>query len=666
MSTLEVVREMLCQATETSPGDVLKSAQDEVERLSHLLQNAKNVLQRNGARKKLAELEPLMPAVEIEVRLTELEKSVDQGKSAAQRAAARVQAQKLAAQIAELGDGEEKEFFQQWLADLNPSLASVSPGVPTSSPPPLPLPPSAAVTAAPSAPAPDPAEEIQTALVPLEARARTRPIVDSTGLARDLKALAERSEKLPSGETRRELNVRISAVTTAIKADEDYRALGEAIGALEQAAHGAETDTATALAEHHQLDSRVKALGATPEGEVFKQKLNGVQASLAAREEVTEIERALQRWSSRIQKDPTDELIETGLGALAERINRLTDAAARVGFSSRVDSLRKTLTHRRQEDKIAKTLEEIRRKCHAPEASLLSLRSSLNEAANQVQGWPPSQMRDDFEQRVLQCRDLIATTEQKAVQQPLQPAVILQLEPLKGRSAPAARPVIFVARDRFSIGRKPENEPPRADLLTPSTELRISRIHVTFFARQRQIQVVAGEEGKPSTNPATVDETPLSGTPVAMSFDEERRIDLTGVFILRAKHLPSSTPFGPPFEEGEMNGQFNNTTVLVPPIAGALRIRPQGEDRLPASAVWLFTDATVGTHPNCAVTLPQSGLAPEQVRIHFWRKSFWIEVLRSSSQVQLAGKVLQPGASQPLIAGQELRLGNFLYKVQLS
>ncbi|MEO6568896.1 MAG: FHA domain-containing protein, partial [Opitutaceae bacterium] len=108
------------------------------------------------------------------------------------------------------------------------------------------------------------------------------------------------------------------------------------------------------------------------------------------------------------------------------------------------------------------------------------------------------------------------------------------------------------------------------------------------------------------------------------------------------------------------------STMMMPSISGCLRLRPQGEDLLPNQAVWIFTDAMIGAEAACAITLPQAKLSPEHARIHYWKKSFWIEALRSGSTVVLGGKPLLPGASEGLSSGQELRLGDCYYKVHLS
>lgn len=662
MSTLEAVRDLIYQAAEAPPGDVLRAAQDEVVRLSDLMENAKNVLQRNGARKKLAELQPLMPALEIEVGLSQLEKLLAEGKSSSQRAAARVQSQKLSAQITALPTSEEKEYFQQWLADLHPPAASTSsPGGSQSEP--SPAPPVAAESPPPSLP--DPAVAIQAAVVSLDTLAKTRPITDPVRLAEETEALARRIAALAPGEPRSKLESGINSITTALKLDEELRLLGQAIDGLAQKTTQPEPNLPALQAEHGQLVARLGRVNGAQESEGLKKKLGEIETWFTARREGAEIEVALQRCAARVKKDPTDDMIETRLAALTDRVVQLPNAELRTALSQKIELLRKTVAQRQEEVSLSEALEEIRRRAEDAEAPLPDLRSNLNELAKRVQGLPTGQIQSDLEQRVRESRQALASIPDQSPALPPQPAVVLTLEPIKGRSAPTARPLVFVARDRFSIGRKPENEPPRADLLTPSSELRVSRVHVTLLARQRQIQILAGEEGKPSMNPALLDETPLSGTPLAASFETERRIDLTGVFTLRAKLLPSATPYGPPFSEEE-NSIQNNTTVLVPPISGALRIRPQGEDRLPITAVWLFTDASIGTHPNCAVTLIHPGMAAEQVRIHFWRKSFWIELIKPGTPVQLAGKSLTPGATQPLATGQELRLGNFVYKVQLS
>src|SRR5262245_49966726 len=121
MRTLEAARITLCQPSDSSAADVFQAAKDEIGRLSETVLHAKNVQQRNGAKRKLSELNALMAALEVEVNLTEYEKAVrvEASGSAAERAAIRVQAQKLTAQIGALPAGEEKDVFQHWFADLH-------------------------------------------------------------------------------------------------------------------------------------------------------------------------------------------------------------------------------------------------------------------------------------------------------------------------------------------------------------------------------------------------------------------------------------------------------------------------------------------------------------------------------------------------------------------
>src|SRR5882724_12025204 len=90
MSTLEAVRTILCQPAEVPASEILKAARDEIGRLLEATRSAKNIQQRNGARKKLADLQPMMAALEVEANLTAFEESIarDGKGSAAQRAAA--------------------------------------------------------------------------------------------------------------------------------------------------------------------------------------------------------------------------------------------------------------------------------------------------------------------------------------------------------------------------------------------------------------------------------------------------------------------------------------------------------------------------------------------------------------------------------------------------
>lgn len=654
MRTLEAVRELLFQPSEEPPAEVLRSAREELVRLSSLVDHAKNVLQRNGAKKKLAELQPLIPALEIEVGLTALEQLIADRKNGAQRAAARVQCQRLASQISALPAGEEKDVFQQWLAELHPSPDSTRPSFEVSP---------AAVVETPATPSPDAGQEIQNLLSPLVQAAQIRPIADPAHLRRESDVLARRIAELPAGEERVALEAGINSITTALGLDEEFQSLSKAVAALEEMLAQKEVDLPRVVSVQAELTARVARLSG-PETLVLREKLGAIETALTVQQERKEIEAALEHGAAELQKSPSYKNHAAQLASLAERIGRVKNVNDRAIFLRRIETLQTLVRQRQEEADVSAALDVIHQQRSAPNAALPALQTALKEVDQNLQRLPPGEARTNLEKRIVEERTAVEALQEKAMVPTPRPAVVLRLEPVVGSSMQSIHPLIFVARDRFSIGRKPENEPPRADLLTSSSELRISRIHVTFLARQRQIQVLAGEEGKPSTNPALVDETELSGTPVAISFERERRIDLTGVLRLRAKLIPSASPFGPP--SAQENGIHDSTTVVMPPIAGALRFRPEGEDKLAVTAVWIFTDATIGAHPNCAALVPLSGIAPEQVRIHFWRKSFWIESLRRDSFVQLAGKPLIPGTSQPLFPDQELRLGNVVYKVQLS
>jgi len=323
-------------------------------------------------------------------------------------------------------------------------------------------------------------------------------------------------------------------------------------------------------------------------------------------------------------------------------------------------TLQTALTARRQQEEATAALAAFQQDFDKPGFAAAALADRLATVTRLVQALPAGAARTALEATLKACATRLSALPTAPAILPPHKAGLLRLVPKNSANA-ALRPLLFVTRARLLIGRKPAEGPAKADLLTPTAEKRISRVHVSLLRQQGKVQILSGAEGQPSLNPALLDETMLTNTPTPLPLDREHRIDLAGVLTLRVRHLPGAAICGPKLDES-MLGISGGATVVMPLLAGCLRLQPFGEDKLPQPTVWLFTDATLGSASTGALPLPD--LAAEQARLHFWRDAFWIESLAPG--VQLEGQALATGIAHPLRPGMELRLGAQAYTVELA
>jgi len=233
-------------------------------------------------------------------------------------------------------------------------------------------------------------------------------------------------------------------------------------------------------------------------------------------------------------------------------------------------------------------------------------------------------------------------------------------------------PIHLVAKQSFTLGRQRS----RADFHTwflpetPENENKtnaISRLNTTLFLKGNQTWVRDGgellENGqvKPSTG-TVIDGQRITGG-VHLNFSKERRLKLgESGYELKAVHLPAVAPDGP--ISASMAGTISSLpTVKMPPrTLGCIRFQPVSSPEALVYAIWMFSEATLGSDPMCAVTLEGRGLPPVAARFHYWEGGFWLEVpAGAKSFASLDGRPLAAGDVLPLQAKHEFKLGDLSY-----
>jgi hypothetical protein len=242
---------------------------------------------------------------------------------------------------------------------------------------------------------------------------------------------------------------------------------------------------------------------------------------------------------------------------------------------------------------------------------------------------------------------------------------VLRLIPKTGTMAtgPLLLPLRFVARPRFLLGREETERPSRADFLVPRMFGKVGRGNALLSRKDDDIMIQDGDGERKSTNGSKLDDEVLTTIAVPASFAHERTILLSQVFAITAQHLPGDAPAGPPLDDAPVSN--TGRTVLISAIHGAMRFTPKEAMPLPVVAVWLFTDATIGSAAACAVTLSGSGVSDRHARVHFWQDAFWIENLRSGVGVRIGEQALAKGKARPLRHGDVLHFGPLAYDVAI-
>jgi len=176
--------------------------------------------------------------------------------------------------------------------------------------------------------------------------------------------------------------------------------------------------------------------------------------------------------------------------------------------------------------------------------------------------------------------------------------------PAEGSATPPSPPIHFIARPRFVLGRRLASVDFVAVFFPESPENRqktemISRINTTLFLKGNQILLLDGEiveEGKfkASTNGTILDGQTVTA-PVQVNFTKERRIRLgQSGFELAVLQLPAVAPGGP-LTPPTATLSTQPTLILSQRPLGCLRFRPVSCRDVRVAAVWIFSEAVVGS-----------------------------------------------------------------------
>lgn len=255
---------------------------------------------------------------------------------------------------------------------------------------------------------------------------------------------------------------------------------------------------------------------------------------------------------------------------------------------------------------------------------------------------------------------------------------LLQLTParVEGTLRQPGPPVHLVAKPRFLLGRRrasvdfvtwflPENAENRQKTDT------ISRVNTTLFLKGNQIWVQDGEllengKTKPSAHGTIIDGQAIT-TAHALNFTKERRLKFGQYgYELAAVQLPAVSPGGPRATPAATLSTQPTQALPQRPL-GCVRFLPITCREVYVAAVWMFSEASLGSGAQCAVRLDSPNLPPVAVRFHHWQDGFWLEVpAGGKSVVTLDGRELAAGAAVPLQAVHQLRLGDFEYELRVS
>ena len=255
---------------------------------------------------------------------------------------------------------------------------------------------------------------------------------------------------------------------------------------------------------------------------------------------------------------------------------------------------------------------------------------------------------------------------------------LMQLTPgqIEGTLRRAGPVINFVARPRFLLGRRRASVDFVTAYLPDTAENQqktntISRVNTTLFLREDHIWVQDGEpqpDGsvKPSSNGTMVDGRAISAA-VPLDFTKERRLRVGHFgYELAVLHLAARAPDGPVATTDEDDSGQATLRVSKRPL-GCVRFVPVTCKEAAVAAVWMLSEATIGSGSLCAVRIDSPDLPPIAVRVHRWQEGFWLSVPAGrDSVVALDGRRLEPGTAVPLQAVHELRLVDISYEVSIS
>jgi hypothetical protein len=241
-----------------------------------------------------------------------------------------------------------------------------------------------------------------------------------------------------------------------------------------------------------------------------------------------------------------------------------------------------------------------------------------------------------------------------------QSGLLLKLEPVEtGSHRPAE--VRLVARESFSLGRSREEADyvawfwPRNEVNDHKTR-RISKKHCVFELKGPKIFLRDND-----TSGHTMFDGQILDAPEGEPFERRGILSLAGTYVIDVTPFPSNSPDGPVI--ANLRNWSGAKPPTIPALGGSVRFLPMSKQVLPQTSCWLLTEGAFGTSRANPVILELKGLAEIQGRFHFYLGGFWLENSIGNEAVSINGFKLQPGYVIPLVTGQQVKLGEGVFRV---
>ncbi len=146
----------------------------------------------------------------------------------------------------------------------------------------------------------------------------------------------------------------------------------------------------------------------------------------------------------------------------------------------------------------------------------------------------------------------------------------------------------------------------------------------------------------------------------------ERRgtLSLATEYTLDVLHFPSAFEKRPPSISNlrQWNGPEEDSAQRL----GSVRFQPTNSEQTPYRSVWLLSDAAFGTSHSNPVIFDCQGLSEIQGRFLFYRGCFWLENAMDNGGVSVDDQTLGGRVIVPLASNQRLRLGNAVYRLEVT
>ncbi len=222
----------------------------------------------------------------------------------------------------------------------------------------------------------------------------------------------------------------------------------------------------------------------------------------------------------------------------------------------------------------------------------------------------------------------------------------------------------LVARRTFRLGRERQSVDfathfwPRSPANDDRTK-RVGRVHAIAEAANGVICM----RDNSSANGASYGGVPLDSE-AGQPLERRGTLALATEYTLDVLHFPSAFEKRPPSISNLRN--WSGPEDEGSPRLGSVRFHPTSSEPTPHRSVWLLSDAAFGTSHSNPVILDAKGLAEIQGRFLFFRGCFWLENAIDNRGVSVDDHTLGGCNIIPLATGQRIRLGNVLYRTEIT